>query len=378
MKSKQDNRIMDGTKLPYHKERIEAHFDRNEIVAPIHIDWGIAKFCNVACVFCFGQYQNMMKKYIQREPLMNALRDAGKEGVKSVAFIGDGEPTVNPNWKEAMYVAKESGLDVAISTNGVLVNNDEARHAILDNATWMRFCLAAGDREGYKRIHQRDYFDKVKKNVADLVNMRDRDGFDVDIGLQSVYVPGAMDEDMIKESELAVKLGVDYFVIKQCSLPDKNKKVGQVEFNIEAYEDPKTKETLEKCESYSNDRTQIIPKWATMKRKGAREYKHCPAVPLISEISGNGDWFPCGYFFGEKPEYDNLRFGNLHEQSFSEILHSDRYWKIIDHMRNKFNSSTECTGSCRLDPCNKEIDKYLKNKELTPITIKNPKGVNFI
>ena len=47
-------RLMDGTKMLWHMDRIIDHFDKNKRVAPVHIDMGIAKFCNVNCIFCYG------------------------------------------------------------------------------------------------------------------------------------------------------------------------------------------------------------------------------------------------------------------------------------------------------------------------------------
>lgn len=360
-----ENRNMDGTKMLWHMDRVIKHYDKGERVAPIHIDWGLSKFCNVNCVFCFGAFQNPSKEYIQREALLRSVKQAAEIGVKSVAFIGDGEPTCNPNFYEALRTGKDSGLSMACSTNGVLLDTPEKRADVLYSTEWMRFCIAAGDREGYKKIHRVDRFDRVRNNIENIVKERDA-GYKTDIGMQSVYVPGLMDEDMIKESKLAVELGVDYFVIKQCSLPEKNQKVGDVSFDVNAYD--KSVDVLKECQSYSTDRTKIIPKWATIMRKGAREYQHCPAVPLISEISGNGDWFPCGYFFGNKPEYWQYRFGNIHEKGLKEIFESDRYWKIAEHFKKEFDSHKDCVGSCRLDSCNKFVDTYL-NK---------PRGINFI
>lgn len=363
-----DNRLMDSTKLLWHHDKIIQHYDKGERIAPVHIDMGLAKFCNIGCVFCFGIFQEFTKEYIKRDALLNMLLQAGECGVKSVAFVGDGEPTCNPYFWDALQIGKNAGLSLSCSTSGLLLYTEERREKILNYCEWMRFCLCAGDREGYIKIHRKDKFYLVRRNIEAIVKERDRKWYKCDIGLQAVYVPRLMDEDMIKESKLAIELGVDYFVIKQCSLPAENKKVGEVEFDVNLYDDKKTIETLKFCESLSNKRTKIIPKWKTIERKGAREYPHCPAVALISEISGNGDWYPCGYMFGNKKEYEHLKFGNLHEKSFKEILYSDRYWQIVEFMRNKFDSENDCKGSCRLDSCNKYIDNYL-NK---------PKAVNFI
>jgi radical SAM protein with 4Fe4S-binding SPASM domain len=257
---------------------------------------------------------------------------------------------------------------MALSTSGVSLDTDEKRKTVLDCCDWMRFSISAGDKPGYIKNHKVDKFDKVVENMRRLVELKNKSGSKCDLGLQAVFVPGLMDQDMIKEAKLAVELGVDFFVIKQCSLPEGNRSVGSVSFDVNEYGKESTIAALKEAEMCSTDKTKIIPKWKTMERKGKRVYAHCPAVPLISEISGNGDWFPCGYFFGNKPQYEQYKFGNLHETSLKEIFESEKYWKIVKHFREEFNSYTECIGSCRLDVCNKFVNDYLHK----------PSGINFI
>ena len=60
-----NNRMMDNTKLLYHMDRVIQHFDKKEKVAPIHIDMGIAKFCNVRCIFCYGLKQTPSPVFIE-------------------------------------------------------------------------------------------------------------------------------------------------------------------------------------------------------------------------------------------------------------------------------------------------------------------------
>jgi radical SAM protein with 4Fe4S-binding SPASM domain len=360
-------RRMDDTKLLWHMDRVKARFDRKERVAPIHIDMGIAKFCNVACVFCYGMYQTMSKDLIQRDTLLTTMRGAAKIGVKSIAIVGDGEPTVNPHFYEALRVGKDAGLDLSTSTNGVLLTTDDRLLAILESCQWMRFCISAGTKEGYLKIHQRDRFDVVVKNIKRAVELKEKYNLPCEIGLQAVFVPTIMIEEMIEESKLAVLLGVDYFVIKQCSLPDDGS-TGMAVFDVKDYDNQQVDEALKICEALSNKRTQIIPKWNLIKQKGQKPYNNCSSIALISEISGNGDWYPCGYMFGNKPEFQQYKFGNLHEQTLEEIWNSEKYWQIVEHMENTFNIHTECHGCCRQDKCN----------EFCYIYRNPPKGINFI
>jgi hypothetical protein len=59
-------RRMDGTKLLWHMDRVNDRYIKGNRVAPIHIDMGIAKFCNISCVFCYGKYQKIKPVFIKR------------------------------------------------------------------------------------------------------------------------------------------------------------------------------------------------------------------------------------------------------------------------------------------------------------------------
>jgi MoaA/NifB/PqqE/SkfB family radical SAM enzyme len=320
---------------------------------------------------------------------MDFINDAADIGVKSLGFIGDGEPTCNPNVWEALELGRRRELDLAISTNGVLVDSLFKQDAILQNCTWMRFCFSAGTKEGYKKIHGKDCYDTVVANIKALVERKRQLDFACEIGLQAVYVPGMMDDEMIAEAKLAVDLGVDYFLIKQCSLPDTpDGDSGMVSFDVRQYDDPKTIAVMDMCESMSTPDTDIVAKKILMRQKGERPYEHCPSISLISEMSGNGDWYPCGFQFGGKPEWEDYKLGNIQEKRFVDIFNSERYWNIVERMENDFNSHTMCKGCCRQDKTHEFCHNYrelstwgkerLRELNGTLKTGSKPQGINFI
>ena len=367
-----DKRLMDGTKMLWHMDRVKEFYDKGKRVNPILINMGATKMCNANCVYCYGSFQGKDQvSSIAQKPLFDLFYYAPKLGVKAIEIIGDGEPTLNPHIYDAMQIGKMEGLDIAFSTNGILLDNNKKRENILRNNKWMRFNLSAGTREGYKKIHRVDKFNQVVKNISEMVKLKEIHKYTCDIGLQAVYVPGLMDRDIIEESLLAGDLGVDYLVIKQCSLPEVEKHVGgtqrsvcDISFDINEYSNPKIQGILKSCENAFTKKTKIIVKWNFMEMGKRRPYDHCVDVPFIFQVSGNGKAYPCGYLFGNK----EFEYGDLNKQSLEEILKSDNYWKIIDRMIKKFDVHKDCAGCCRHDKINEFISNYLEK----------PKGVNFI
>ena len=97
-RNKNDKYLFDGNKMLWHMDRYNA-FKNGERFAPVHIDQGLSKGCNIACHYCYGVTQgNFYKKgserIFERNALLNNyLKSAGEVGVRSVALIGEAEPT---------------------------------------------------------------------------------------------------------------------------------------------------------------------------------------------------------------------------------------------------------------------------------------------
>ena len=359
MKPKFDKWNFDGHKLLYHMDRVYDHFRDGKHVAPIHIDLGITSACNSNCVYCYARHQKKYGEIMPRQVLLDLFSDAALIGVKSIAIIGDGEPTLNPALYEAVAWGKDKGLDLSVGTNGVNLN-EEKLDCLLKNLVWLRFNLSAADHDGYKRIHGTENWEKVKKNIQDAVRIKREKGYNCTIGLQMVLIPDCLDQ-VIKEAKFAVDEGLDYFVIKQYSNPV-NPDMPNVD--IEWYLEPQVTETLQIAEALSTDKTAIVPKYTLMKFHDKKPYKRCVDLPLLLEISGTGKCYPCGYHFRD----ERYCFGDLNRNSLEEIVASDHYWELIRAMRERFEVGKDCMGCCRHDQTNDFIWNYLKQ----------PEHINFI
>jgi radical SAM protein with 4Fe4S-binding SPASM domain len=366
LKEQGKKRQHDGTKLLWHMDRVIDYYDKKKKIVPIHIDCGITKKCNMSCTYCYGKMQNMTGAVITEDALLNNLiRSAAKIGVKSLGFIGDGEPTLNPACFEGLRLGKELGLDMAMSTNGILLETHEKMKITLESCTWMRFNISAYTADGYRNIHKSSKRDDVFDNLRKLVKLQNKLGTKCDIGIQMVFDPASMLSEVIPLARFAVDAGVNYFVIKQCSLPDDGE-TGIKQFDLNMYTDEDVVDVLKQAEKMSTVNTQIIPKWNIMGLKGDKPYERCLSVPLLSELSGDGGLYPCGHFFGgNRPE---LEFGNVHNNTLEEIVNSDNYWKIIKYLETELEVGVDCKGACRQESTNIFIDNY----------VNKPSGINFI
>ncbi len=350
----------------YHLDRVQAWLG-GEKFAPIHIDMGLSKFCNVACLYCYAVVQNMTKGImIQRDTLLGFIKDCGRLGVRSIGFIGDGEPTLNPAVYDAAILAKSVGVDVSMATNGIKLDMDRA-HDFLRDMAWIRFNLSAGDREGFQRVHQTAgrNFDELVEKIRALVQIKKEHGYACTLGLQMVLIPECYDQ-VIPEARLGSELGVDYFVVKHCS-DSEYKEIGVDYANYLSITD-----VLKEAERYSTPDYVVQVKWdkihaaaeTPLYKDGFRKYDVCYGTPFLVQISGNGKIYPCGPFFNK----ERFFIGDIHEHSFYDIVMGDRYWEVHRDITASVDVHKDCAIGCRQD----YINKFLWD-------LKNPpEHINFV
>lgn len=356
----------DGHKMMYHLDRVAA-WQRGERIAPIHIDMGLTKFCNTACLYCYAVVQNMTKgQMIARDALLGFVEDCARLEVRSLGFIGDGEPTLNPAVYDATVLAGNNGVDTAMATNGILLDMDRAED-LLANMSYIRFNLSAGEPEGFRRVHQSkpENFDLLVEKIRELVRLKKANGYQCTLGLQMVLIPECYDQ-VLREAELGAELGVDYFVVKHCS-DSEYKEIG-----IDYEDFLKMGDTLKQAEAMSTDDYVVQIKWnkinaaseTNLYKNGYRKYDVCYGTPFLLQISGNGKVYPCGPFFNK----DRFYIGDLHDGSFHDLVKSDRYWDVHKDVATSVDVHKDCAIGCRQDYVNKFLWD-LKNP---------PEHLNFI
>lgn len=359
MERDKDPFLLDSNKMLWHMNRV-LQWEQGRKVPPILIDIGLTKYCNCRCIYCYGEYQQQTGERIPDQALLALMADAPRLGVKALTLTGDGEPTLHPKMYEALEIGKQHGLDIGIATNGIKLDAEKINR-ILNTSTWIRVNLSAGTKDSYKIVHGINKFDTVIDNLATLVALKNLQHSETTVGVQMVLVPSCLG-DVIPLAELAVKLGVDYFVIKQFSDPiDDNipaSGVNHKNFVEEAMP------VLCEAQKLSTDRTKIVPKFKLMALHNKRAYPFCIDLPFILQISGNSKAYPCGYLFNR----DEYCYGNLKAQTLEEIITSDRYWNIINTIATMPTSRLCPYGCCRHDSTNAWLTNY----------VNKPKHINFI
>lgn len=363
--------ILDGQKLAWHKERVEAWL-KGERIAPITVDCSLTRRCTYRCVYCYGQLQENDEKKMTRDVIFRFLDDAAEIGVKAVSFVSDGESTCSPYFYDAILRGKANGLDIAVGTNGYLLELERLKE-ILPALIYIRFNISAAEAKRYARIHGCDEkcFYRVCETIRECVKIKKEERLKVTIGLQMVFLPSFVDQ-VIPLVKLGRDLGVDYTIFKHCSDDEK----GSLGVNYSEYLN--CSGILKEAENYSTPEYKVAVKWSKILSEGKRKYSKCYGPAFIMQFSGSGLVAPCGMLFNER--YSKYHIGNIAEKSFKEIWKSKRYWEVLDLIASgKFNAKTMCGTLCLQHRVNEFLWDLKRGKLKLEVPRQTPPmHVNFI
>lgn len=340
---------LDSHKLIYHPHEVYQWMKKGDIF-PINVELGISGACNHRCIFCCMDYMGYQAQNLSADLLLPNLREMHQKGLKSVVLAGNGEPLINKDAVNIINETKVIGIDVAMSTNGVLFNKETA-DACLHSLTWIRFSTSAFSDDKYQKIHHAKphEIDKVFANITYAAELKRKMHLKTTIGVQLVLIPENIDEVY----QLAVKakeIGSDYFSVKSFGYQPQSK--SELKNGFDRSEFYNQQEELEMQLSALNTENFkcIYRKNRIKKAKLERTYHECHALPFYSFIDSSGEIWPCCTLLGNK----DMCFGNLHDRSFVEIWQGEKRKHVIEKIKQ--SGLKQCSLDCRLD----EMNRYLQ------------------
>jgi radical SAM protein with 4Fe4S-binding SPASM domain len=283
-----------------------------------------------------------------------------KLGIKSIMYAGEGEPLLHKDIGDIINHTKRVGIDVAITTNGVMLNR-ELTDSILANVTWIKISINGATKETYAKIHQAnpDDLNRVMKNIAYAVKLKRHKGYACTLGMQLLLLPENCHEvvDLAKKAE---DMGMDYLVVKPYSQHpfSKTTRYQNLKYGKYLY-------LADKLAVLNTDKFNVIFRLNSMKKwdMGIPDYQHCYALPFWSYIDSLGNVWSCSAHLSD----ERFRIGNIYESTFKKLWNSEKKRRLLRWAKEKLNTE-KCRINCRMD----EINRYLWDLK------HSPEHVNFI
>lgn len=332
-----DARRIDSHKLEFHPKRVAQWVDWKDDwehakrVYPLYVEVSPMGACNHRCTFCAVDYIGY-KAEARLEHIRAGLvlMEMGKLGVKSVMFAGEGEPLLHKEIDHMVWAAKLSTMDVAFTTNGVLLD----RLGELKSCSWVKVSMNAGRRETYAKVHRtkEEDFDRVWRNIRAAVKRKGK----CEIGVQMVCLPENAGEEVELE-RLCEDAGVDYLVLKPYS-----QHKSSITRQYDGYKPvigPVSQKTVVRADSIA---TEEIP------------YDKCNATPFFwAYIMASGDVYSCSAYLLD----ERFRLGNINQAGFQDIWEGElrhANWRLVTQELDIH----ECRLNCRMDKANRYLAQF--------------------
>lgn len=341
-----DEYKIDSHKLMYHVERVERWL-KGEDVYPIYMEVSPIGACNHRCTYCALDYMEYQPRSLDSVVLKARLSEMGRLGVKAVMYAGEGEPFLHKDIAGIINHTKKSGIDVAITSNGVLFN-EKLMGSTLASITWIKVSINAATKETYAKVHRtrEEDFTKAVRNIQAAVKFREKHGLTATIGMQLILLPENVNE-AVPLAHMAKEMGADYLVIKSYSqhLKSLTRKYQDFRYSDYYYLNDELKKI-------SSDRFKVVFRMHTMKKleESRRAYGKCLALPFWSYMDSGGGVWACSAFLGD----ERFLLGNINEKTFEEIWTGEKRKKVMKYAAEGLDTS-ECRKNCRMD----EINRYL-------------------
>ena len=283
--------------------------------------------CNLACKYCYSESGANCKDTLTLDTLKDIAYQV-KEITSHVGYtISGGEPLLNPDTLEYVKFLKELGNDICLLTNGLLINENNAKF-LAENCSMIKISLDGSNDNINGLTRGKNGFDKImnsyelllkhnanvminmtvtKKNVNDIQNMVET--FGSRLSLQPFFKAGrgSGNEDL----EIT---GSEYF--HAMANVDGVNPLGAVARTLD-----------------------------TLRGRGVTK---CAMADSEISISENGDVFPCQMLTD-----DEFCGGNIKTQPIKEILNSEVF-KNVSSFSSTSNEDCKicpirllCGGACR-------------------------------
>lgn len=354
-----DKYRIESHKLNFHVDRVRDWLAGKNIY-PIYVEISPCGACNHRCLYCALDFMGYPSTFLDKDMLKERLFEMGRLGVKSIMYAGEGEPLLHRHIGQIILDTKKAGMDVAVTTNGVLFDK-KLCEATLPHLAWIKVSMTAGTKTTYARLHQAkpDDFDRVMKNMSYAATLKRRKGLKCALGIQIILLP-----DNYKEITLLARkvrdIGMDYLVVKPYSQHpfSKNRKYKNIKY-------AKYLDLDEKLRKFNNDRFNVIFRIHAMIKwdEAKHAYRRCLALPFWTYMDSRGFMWGCANYLTRNEFY----LGDIYKSTFKEIWCSQTRKAFVAWAQKNLDSA-QCRVNCRMD----EVNRYLW--ELTH----PPEHVNFI
>lgn len=289
--------------------------------------------CNLQCKMCIDRSNPSLFKDFSFDEFLQLAPDL--EFASSIAIYGWGEPFMNPAYDDILsFIAQRyPGLIIHISTNGTLLSEPIRKRLLNQPNIFLNISINAATRETYHHLMGVDAFDKVMYNLSSLIHSRRQLNSRFPVITLSFVIMRQNYHEIPLFFKLAKEHDVDDVLISDLMLLEED----HFNLSVDGLEDDVLASYMEAKRLETPDTGPSLTQFTDMPYLPVEEGNVCLDPWESIKIGDDGNVSICCYA--------NRTFGNILEQSISEIWNSED----VKHYRATVNTENP-PEPCRACP----------------------------
>ncbi|MBI1869737.1 MAG: radical SAM protein, partial [Chlamydiae bacterium] len=294
--------------------------------------WELTAGCNLACIHCrrLDVSKELSKRDLSHEDSLEVIRQIASLG-PSILVLSGGEPLMRPDVFDLARFARANGLEVALATNGTLVNGEVAEKIHQSGIRRVAISLDGPSAHVHDAFRKEEgAFERALNGCRELKKA----GVSLQINTTLTQHNEALCDEIY---QLALNLGADAFHLFMLVPVGCGLQIAQThQVNAEKYEEILMWLYQKSLEGKIHVRATCAPHYFRIIRQRAIKEKRtltyaqkgmhamtrgCLAGSSISFVSHQGDVFPCGYL--------PVSAGKVPETSFDEIWNTSSVFQTL-------------------------------------------------
>ncbi|OGI07971.1 MAG: hypothetical protein A2Y40_06565 [Candidatus Margulisbacteria bacterium GWF2_35_9] len=298
--------------------------------------------CNLSCKHCFRGSNHNDQKDLKTDEIKKIIGNVRDSVLSKQISLTGGEPFMRDDIIEILEYAYSCNVNVDLSTNGLLLNNDILEKLVkFDNIFYMQISVDGITKPSYEFIRGANTYERLIKVLSELHSSE----FLKQIDLMMIFLVTPQNiPEIVNIPEFANQYGFDKVVLGEI-LPFGNGNENYQQLDISPY-----METIYENIRIAREKSKIpiLDQFHfSFLYTGENEITPCTAKQgKIMVIEPNGNILACPY----EPK---LSFGNIRDYDFDiRSAYQDirkksvTYFQVVPSSSNKCIYYNECQGGC--------------------------------
>ena len=309
--------------------------ERTEAAAhpPVCVYLEITNRCNLLCTTCPRTYEELEPPADMSWDLFRSIVDQLPDLARAVLH-GVGEPMLVADLPRMVAYLKDRGIYVLFNTNGTVLSERNGRALIAAGLDELRVSLDASNRESFKAIRGRDYFNRIVRNVRAFRNLQEREGHTKP--QVSAWLTGLKEtvEELPAFVKLAAEIGVQEVYLQRLVFFDQSA-IGKAQPDQALFERLTREEaaSLRQAEdlaralgiTFSASGAASEPGLSLKKTDEDSPWSLCRRPWSLMYFTANGRALPCCIAPFSQHGYDKYTLGNATQQTLRDIWNGPAY-----------------------------------------------------